>query len=43
MRERIKRFTQKDGQRLYAQDRARLMADPAMRTLYDEEAARKEI
>jgi len=38
-----KRFAQKDGQRLYAEDRARLMGDPALKRLYDEEAAHKEI
>ena len=43
MREKIKRYTQNDGQRLFAQDRARLMANPAMRKLYNEEAAKKEI
>ncbi len=41
MTDRMKRYTQKDGRRLYEQDRARLMADPKMRKLYDEEAAKK--
>ena len=43
MSEKVKRHIPKDGQRLYAEDRAQLLADPALRKLYDEEAAKKEI
>lgn len=37
------KYTQKDGRRLFEEDRARMMADPAMRALYEEEAAKKEL
>ena len=43
MTERIKRNAQQDGRQLYEQDRARLLANPKMKKLYDEEAAKKEI
>ncbi len=38
-----RRYTQKDGRRLYEQDRAKLMADPKFRKVYAEEAAKKEL
>ena len=34
------KYTQKDGARLYEEDRARRMADPEFRTIYEEEAAK---
>src|SRR5437016_2744167 len=43
MTKRSKGTRQKDGRRIYEQDRARLMADPKLKRLYDEEAAKKEI
>ena len=36
-------YGQKDGRRLFEEDRARMLADPAMRALYDSEAAKKEL
>lgn len=39
----IKKYTQKDGRRLYEEERARRMADPEFRTIYKEEAAKKEL
>src|SRR5258708_39510853 len=36
-------YTYKDGRRLFEQDRARMMADPEFRALYEEEAAKKEL
>jgi len=36
-------YTQADGQRLFAEDRARMLADPNMRAIYEEEAAKKEL
>lgn len=36
-------YTQKDGERLYEEDRTRRMADPEYRTIYEEEAAKKEL
>lgn len=43
MNKKIQRYTQKDGRRLYAEDRQTMMADPAFRKLYEEEAAKKEL
>src|ERR1700694_1723242 len=43
MKERAKHYTQKDGRRLYEEDRARMMADPEFRKLYEQEAAKKEL
>ncbi len=37
------KYTQADGERLFEEDRARMMADPALRRLYQEEAAKKEL
>jgi DNA-directed RNA polymerase specialized sigma subunit len=37
------KHTQKDGRRLFEEDKARMMADPAMRAIYEEEAATKEM
>ncbi len=34
-------YTQADGRRLYEEDRARMMADPESRAIYEQEAARK--
>jgi transcriptional regulator with XRE-family HTH domain len=36
-------YTQKDGRRLYEEDRARRMADPEFRKIYEAEAARKDL
>jgi DNA-binding XRE family transcriptional regulator len=36
-------YTQKDGRRLFEEDRARRMADPEYRRGYEEEAAKKEL
>jgi DNA-binding XRE family transcriptional regulator len=36
-------YTQADGRRLFEEDRARMMADPRLRALYEEEAAKKEL
>lgn len=36
-------YTQKDGRRLFEEDRARMMADPDFRRVYEEEAAKKEL
>ena len=43
MKERMKRSRPKAGQQIYEEDRARLLADPKMKKMYDEEAAKKEI
>lgn len=37
------RYTQKDGRRLFEEDRARMMADPEVRAIYEEEAEKKEL
>jgi len=37
------KYTQKDGRRLFEEDRARMMADPEFRRVYEEEAAKKEL
>ena len=37
------RYTQADGARLFEEDRARWMADPENRRIYEEEAAKKEL
>ena len=34
-------YTQKDGRRLYEEERARRMADPEYRAIYEEEGAKK--
>ena len=39
----VERYTQKDGRRLFEEDRARMMADPEFRRIYEEEAAKKEL
>lgn len=36
-------YTQKDGVRLYEEDRTRRMADPKYTAIYQEEAAKKEL
>lgn len=36
-------YTQEDGRRLFEEDKARMMADPALRRLYQEESAKKEL
>ena len=36
-------YTQADGARLFEEDRARWMADPENRRIYEEEAAKKEL
>ena len=38
-----KHYTQKDGQRLFEEDRARALADPEFRAIYEEEAKKKEL
>ncbi len=38
-----KKYTQKDGQRLFEEDRQRMLADPQLRTVYEEEAAKSEL
>ena len=43
MKDEQQRRTQADGARLYAEDRARRMADPEHRALYGAEAAKKEL
>lgn len=37
------RYTQADGEPLFAEDRQRMLADPQLRALYEEEAAKKEL
>ena len=37
------RLTQQDGQRLFEEDRVRMFADPTLRAIYEEEAAKKEL
>ena len=37
------KYTQKDGRRLYEEDRARVFADPELRAIYEEEAAKMEL
>ena len=39
----VEKYTQADGRRLYEEERARRMADPEYRAIYDEEAAKKEL
>ncbi len=36
-------YTQKDGRPLFEEDRARVLADPNMRALYEDETAKKEL
>ena len=43
MTEKSKRLTQKDGRRLFEQDRDRKLADPRFRKIYAEEAKKKEL
>lgn len=43
MNKKTQRYTQHDGRRLYEEDRKKMMADPAFRKLYEEEAAKKEL
>ena len=43
MKEKAQHYTQKDGRRLYEEDRARTMADPEFRKIYEVEAAKKEL
>ncbi len=38
-----KKYTQKDGARLYEEERARRMADPEYRAIYDEEAVKLDL
>lgn len=37
------KYTQKDGQRLFEEDRAAALADPEFRALYEQEAEKKEL
>jgi ribosome-binding protein aMBF1 (putative translation factor) len=37
------KYTQADGRRLYEEERARRMADPEYRAIYDEEGTKKEL
>jgi len=37
------RYTQKDGRRLFEERRARALADPEFRAIYEEEAAKKDL
>jgi DNA-directed RNA polymerase specialized sigma subunit len=37
------KYTQKDGRRLYEEDRAQALADPEFRRIYEEEAKKKEL
>lgn len=39
----VEKITQKDGRRLFEADRARMMADPELRAIYEEEAEKKEL
>lgn len=36
-------YAHADGERLFAEDRARMLADPELRAIYEEEAAKKEL
>jgi len=36
-------YTQQDGRRLFDEDRAAMLANPKLRAVYDEEAAKKEL
>src|SRR5438309_10091426 len=38
-----KKYTQKDGRRLFEEDKARAFADPEFQAIYEEEAAKKEL
>src|SRR6266849_2790101 len=40
---RTEKYTQEDGRRLFEEDRARMLADPEYRRIYEEEAAKKEL
>ena len=37
------RYTQKDGKRLFEEDRAHMVADPEMRRIYEEESKKKAV
>src|SRR5207245_397426 len=37
------KYTQKDGRRLFEEDKARALADPKFRAIYEAEAAKKEL
>lgn len=37
------KYTQRDGRRLFEEDRAQMLADPELRRVYQEEAAKKEL
>ena len=37
------KYTQKDGQRLFEEDKARILKDPEFRRVYAEEARKKEL
>src|SRR5262249_32240591 len=39
----VERYTQEDGRRLYEEERARRMADPDYRAIYEEEGQKKEL
>jgi predicted XRE-type DNA-binding protein len=39
----MEKYTQKDGRRLFEEDRARLFADSEFRAIYAQEAAKKEL
>ena len=39
----IQHYTQADGERLFAEARARMLADPELHAIYEEEAAKKEL
>src|SRR5436309_4473670 len=37
------KYTQKDGRRLFEEDKARALADPEFRAIYEKESAKKEL
>jgi ribosome-binding protein aMBF1 (putative translation factor) len=43
VKEKTRNYTQKDGRRLFEEDRAKRMSDPKFRAIYDEEAKTKEL
>ncbi len=43
MTNRNKEYSQADGGRAFEEDHARMMADPKLRAIYNEEAAKKEL
>lgn len=43
MNKKTKRYTQEDGGRLYEEERAKRMANPEYKAIYEEEAAKSEL